>query len=68
MGSTPAPEAAPAAPLAVIDYTEEVVEEFVYMSHPDIKSIAGPIRKTSADTLWAIKGWKICPPPPPKFY
>lgn len=35
----------------------EPKSEFMYMKHPEIDSVAGPIARSSFNALWAGKGW-----------
>ena len=68
---TPAPEEtlqngtpteAPSAAL-VQAVPDDGVSEFIYMKHPQVESVAGPIRRESFEALWRHKGWEITSTP-----
>jgi hypothetical protein len=40
----------------------EVAREFVYMRHPDVKGIAGPVTREAFEQNHANKGWEVVSP------
>lgn len=31
--------------------------EMVYIKHPNVKALGGPVRRDALDSLWSRKGW-----------
>lgn len=34
-------------------------QEWVYISHPQVDAIGGPVTRKSFDALWKDKGWSV---------
>jgi len=38
------------------------VPEFVYMTHPDVDAVAGPVSRQAFDEVHVHKGWRLAEP------